>query len=762
MSSGTCSCGFDFKVLPGKVSLTPDSLQTKDSLVLNCPLCACPVELSLSLFKIVVLGAGVQATFRKWKRSGERPSGNFVNHGLLQLRFDRLSPIEPQELCFPAIPAFVSEDKSTRVPDLPVRPEFLECVDLVAWAKLHQSGKRAAIINGEYQAEVPLFGLEAPETVRIPLLIRRQTGGREERAFRDVNLRIWPNVNIPEWKYYLVGLAGSGPGADALLTGNWSANLRCVGGNGKWTDSLETRYRAGRALVGAVDGRPKWVSLAIGPASTNGAEQGEAMAGGLFMVPTPTGPKSQGEFQIGLDFGTSNTCVVAQSEVLPGGHEQMHLVPPCEEEQWNLYLVRGGAEEREHNGPDLWPSCVGFGDNQDLFASELLFPRPRTDTEQLAQLESIAGWRYGLEFGIPGANITPRYVEADYSVGDFKWQELLQSANPSFGRKIEHLQAKYLAAVLLNSFARMCVQYRVSPRNIEVLCSYPMSFEEGDWQTLSAAILLATNALKEQTGLEWTLRLGDDESTAAAANAGNPGAAVHVYLDMGGGSTDIAVRFERKPNNLETVYLSSVRYAGMTLLGAYAGSSQQTSCLASGATVDMLRRRVREARHINEVLGDGTLLAKRQEKVRGNRTLQFYGYLVEFVARTVAAGFLDQRFMIVNSAGEHVFPSELRVAVFLLGNGWRFYGSLAEDFTTSISGDIQKRVETLVGEEKGPYAEAILQRLAGTEMVLKGREAERGTAREGGCRHRTSQAREQRDEATGGASSQYPGLEHSD
>lgn len=698
-------CGFDLSHLPGEWKVQPAH---GSKIPLSCPLCGDALEVRLQSVGVLARGSGEKTEFLRWKLSATQAAGTTVALGAFKLRFSALGTIEPREICYPTMLALVSETGEQVVPSLPVRREFFDCVDLDRFAKLWHDGRRADIIGGEYKVQLPLRGHD--ELVEIRRAVKH--------VFRDVNLRIWPNWPpdrcLSEWKYYLVGLATCGPGGDALLGPAPRARMFARSAGSKdWGRPLNLAQRGNESVVGALDERPSWVGLEITDPGRAADDDAEALAGGFFFVPPAQATTTPGdELRVGLDFGTSNTCVAVKGlmisdDQLPG------LVPKVDERDWNLYLVRGGPELKTHKGPDLWPGPTGFGAKSDLFASELLFSRPRVDQNRF--IDSLESWRYGVDFGLPSAGVEPAFSESEFTLSDFKWQELL--AGSSFVRRLEWVQAHYLIAVLMNAYVRAVLGYRRgAARAVNVQWSHPISFNTQDLRTLQEATNLAQQALSRLTGLDWTFAIGADESVAAAANAGDPGANIAVYLDMGGGSTDVAVKIERRPGKWEDIYLTSVRYAGMSLLAAYQGQQKGESCLAGKTTLDVLRRRVREAPHLNTVLGDPTLFNKNQEAVTRNRTFHFYGYLTEYVARMLAAGFLDQRFKTADAAQNLEFPRALKIAFYFLGNGWRFHTWLAGNDQAGPGKDIWKRMMELITAERSEYADRIRAALKGARL----------------------------------------------
>jgi len=715
MSEFACSseCGFTLDQLSARA--TVDTIEDA-GLDISCPVCGSQLELRFASLGIVTRGKGPQTKYVRWNVGGAARASNRVEAGLFQLTFKSLGTIEPREICYPQVPAFQQEDGTVAVPTLPVQREFFDCVDTPRLEQMWKDGHRATVVGGEYHIDLPLYGLDDPFPIQLQLMTHRPSGERPKREFSGVSLRVWPNLPIAEWKHHLVGMSAVGEGSEYLLAPTPRVRLFTRGAEAEgWSRNSTSVQREGHAALVAADERPRWIDLEIGAEVKPFSDQDTLTGGGIFYVP-PSNQTAAGEIEIGLDFGTSNTCLAIKGEILPGSRDRNHLLPVAPEEEWSFFLVRGGPEARDHVGPDLWPSPVGFGRKDDLYPSELLFSRKRVAQSQA--LVNIDQWRYGLDFGTPPADVRPEFLEADYLLGDFKWTHMLQRIAPSFAQKTAKLQAQYLAGILMNSYARIAAKWEQYPSSVKVYYSYPMSYQESDLATLEEAEGMATAILQEATGLDWQLSRGHDESTAAAASGGDPGATVAVYLDMGGGSTDIAVKLERKPDKWETVWANSVQYAGMSLLDAYCGEDEHkvTCCLAGSTTVDVLRRRVREAINVSEVFGDSTLFDTAKLAVTRNRTTHFYGYVVEYIARLLAAGFLDQRFKLEDQEGDRRFPDKLVIAMYLLGNGWRFDGWLFPDFHQALVDTVFKRMMQLVMEEKGEYAEEIRSQLANTKV----------------------------------------------
>lgn len=712
MSDVSCSCGFPLESLDAVHRVEPSQGKPTSEVALSCPLCGTPIVVKLQTVGVLARERSGAIEFLRWKRPGATV-GNTVALGLFRLEFDNLGLIEPREVCHAAALAFRGEDGELRVPVLPVRREYFDCIDQSKLAALRERGQLGRLVGGEYIARLPLRGFEGEAVeIRIPLATIKSPGA-EDNAVLDVNVRLWPNLPTESWHHFLVGLSAVGPRATAVLGESRRLRLWSRGETVGFSRAASVQ-RGGESLVGSLAERPTWLSLELTRDGQADDPVADALAGGLMQVPAATARATADTIQMGLDFGTSNTCVAFSAQ----GQEKADLVPRVDETIWSLYLVRAGAEPSVHKGPDLWPSSVGFGRYQDLFPSEFLFLRKVDD--QAGQLGSIEDWSFGLDFGIPAAGVRPAFSEAEYVLGEFKWAEMIRGT--AFQSKIEWLQAQYIAGVLLCAYARWAVVHGKTPGTVRVKYAYPMAFEQGDLDTLRNAGDHAAKLLARWTGLQWSLDIRMNESEAAA-QGGDPRNRIQVFVDMGGGSTDIAVNV-RDFDILSTPYITSVRYAGAALLAAYEGSEPRTSCLAAGATGENLRRAIREAAQPADVIADPKLFDSDKERVRANRTQHFYGYVVELVARMIAAGVIERHFAGQDdNGGRREYNEDIGVSLFFLGNGWRLNATItASNFKQDLHARVKERVMALVKDvlvNGGTYGAALKDALKGRKLLIE-------------------------------------------
>lgn len=716
-------CSFDLSLLPVSLRIEAIDEGIKN---LSCPACGSSVVLRVDQHGVVVRGSKADTRYERWEDGAREQVSHQLSVGRrLRLVFTELGTRQVSSICYPKVPVFVDERGELVVPTLPVRTEELDCIDLERLDQLIASQELKLPSGGNYLYRLPLRGRDTLAEITIPTYTPEPGQPSKDNAFRGVNLRVWPNLDLDSWRYYLVGVAGSSDEGNQLVR-EQRLTVQVQGAEDAVWRPVDRVQRGGESRSLQLDQRPRWVAAELAdtsvPTSRGG---GRVLAGGLFYVPPARSPASDVQSSFGLDFGTSNTCVAVQG-FMSKGQAQPELLPDIAETAWNHYLVRGGPESTEQAGPELWPSPRGFGTRRDLFASELLFALPKRDLS--GRLADLASWRFGIDFGIPSAGAKPLYSEDEHILGDFKWSAMLRHHAAMFAPNVVDLQAHYLGAVLLLAYVRSAMgsSGRCS-RVANVLYSYPMAFDadnSSNMKTLQDSTAKAQEWLAKATGLHWTLSQGADESTAAARNVGNPGANILVYLDMGGGSTDIGVLFEDQPNHWRTVYLTSVAYAGMALLEGFVGPVQngvaRQSCLAGNVSLDTLRRRVRESSDAGQVLSDPQLFRTHFEGSVKRRTNHFYGYIIEYIARLLAAGFLDQRFRSTLPDGRRAFASgQLKIVLFFLGNGWRFASNTAQQVERLLEQQIHGRLLDLLQGEKGAYADDVRQQLGASGVQIQ-------------------------------------------
>lgn len=700
-------CEFDLVRVPMRLRFRASDQESKRTI--TCPICCGRATVDLAKFGVFHGKRDDADTYLMWQ--GPSLTAAKVIGGMyritpagargVELSFDRLHPLDPRTICHDH--ALVFETASGLQPvHLPVRREFFDCLDL-ARPGLDPS-KLVERDGSELRCRLPLKGIPTLWEHRVPLCLPTSGGGS---PLQGVNVRIWPRP-MHGWNRYLVGVSANTPEAEIQLAQGAIEARVLDAKNRQWTP-LASRQRGGAQCVASSTETPQWISIEWVPTD------GRIPAGGMLYSPPPdrTDPSAQ-QLDLGLDFGTSNTCVAYK-----GADGQPAPLPTLAEDELNLYLVRAKEESKQHAGPDLWPSGTGVGvPSRDLFPSEILLP---TRLEQTSvQQDAVRSWRFGVDFGTPAPSVvaTGTYRESDHTITEFKWRRSVMERYRQLNQEaVIELQAAYLEAVLLQSLARIRLKGPSNPSKVQVTYSFPLAFDDQERrQVLKAAMLRAARRLNASTDAVWEAPFeGPDESAAAASNA-TEDADLACYIDMGGGTTDIAIRWRPRQQGVlkeRMLFSTSVHFAGTALQEAFEGlrNDPSTSCLAQGGS-DELRRRVRETPRVSELRDNPQVFKSGAVSAIKARTFHFYVYVVEYVARMLAAAALDGLLTVEGSQDSQEYwdpapiasrspgkPTAYRVAVMFLGNGWGFMEFETANWREALRDLIRRRLRRILETE---------------------------------------------------------------
>jgi len=716
--SSTCeACKFDLATLRREYRIRDED--AKPTLRFNCPACGEPIRVDVGDFGAVALPRerGTGFDFFVWQAEGApnpQVRGRVLKtHDQLRLEFPELQPIGLGQALYPAVPVFRAAAGHELVfPDLPIRPEYFEVLSREAAEAPRQNGDSLAF-------RLHMKGVPGASSEVRRIFAPRQGSPSETNAFSGLYLSIWPNVSLPDWKYYLVHFGAWDSEADELFEKNRVrvrvyAPLRATDGAAannvyrRWFD-VGTQNLTGfdRDASNPNGGLSRVRACEHGPPEAVAIEfldeEGEVAAGGIFLVRFEEQSElSHEETSLGLDFGTSNTCAAIQGGMAVDGKCQP--IPlrwdTFDERRWSLELIPSGPARALLQRPDLLPPLQGFGRYHDVFPSELTLIASR---DELKGRLPVRDWKFGVHFGIPRPGISyardETFKEESYVVREFKWRDMLLQRSPTLANDAGLLQAHYLVGFLMSAYLRAALQQKLrsyAPA-VKVHWSYPLAFDGDDRRTLEGGIALAASLLSDYTGVKFVPGPSKDEARAISDLNQNADHAndVLVFVDLGGGSVDLAVKFKPSPSERQTKYVMSAHFAGADLIRAFAGNDekQASAQLTSNKSTEELLRRVRETNAAHTLLSDSTLFRSKEEAHRVQR--RFFGFLTEYVARTLAAGVLDQRFVVTTPAGLTRMPPTFRVAFFFVGNGWGFWDQSFDLLAT----DILKRAGELLREE---------------------------------------------------------------
>ncbi|MCB9609553.1 MAG: hypothetical protein H6716_23380 [Polyangiaceae bacterium] len=670
-------CHFDLSELP--TSLPVDAHVAEHGRQIGCPLCGQPNNFKPSEHGVFLRESadGVRR-IHVWDL-GIGPSLKLRDGGLT-LAVDAPATIRPDDVVPSSVLSFRNEEGNVVLPFLAAHPKFLDCIDL---ERSQQGGPTVRRVDAR-TASITLYLKGVPDravTLQRPILTN-PWDATKDATFENVNVRMWPPP-MPRRRRYLFGVSDAGGGA---AVGSGRVHVGVVVGNETLVRYSTSTQDGGHVRTGAVSsGLPRWIQVEY-------RDRDQLVGASAFLVQDPSAP-DQGARSFGLDFGTSNTCVAFKAEREPS------QLPIVAEKDFSYYAVLGGEERRELDGTTLWPRPKGFGAQAngrgaDLLATELWF---ESRVDLAARLEQPEKLVYGLDYGLGYVSVVPseagEKVIRSVTVTGFKW---LESTPVDLQQCVTQLQRLYVAAFLDWATVRVALGDATSAaQSYDVSYCVPLAFDDGSSTRFDEAVKAACSDLTSATGSAWKEMRSDLDEGRAAAQIDQNQSEMTVIADMGGGTTDIAALFHPVVRGVskDLLYNTSIRYAGETLIGAY------QSVLLRGDTL-ALRRAIRESSDIRVLFKRADLFSAAQSDTRDVRTREFYGYVLELVARMIAATLIEGHAVV-----DGRFLSPMRVRVLPLGNGWAMAGTLGKDSLDMIALAVESRVRALL--EATPEAQQV-------------------------------------------------------
>lgn len=686
-------CGLNFQELALRLDVR--SLIIDDQAVrLHCPACGRPNSLDLRSLNILHRGD----RFYRWRAApGAVMRGEYVvEFGRLALAFpeDRVEALTLERMCYPSVPVFRNQDGSWSYPRLPVRKEFVDFIDMTR--------TRLPDVNVErrlYRIELAFRGLDLVERVERPLLTPKSGGPVWEGA----HLIFWPDIPYVPWRHYFVRF-GFAPERADMYRGDrevWVYARALEPRENPQVSWVRLKTLPSGAQVASLMSRPDWLALEwVSPTL------GEVVGGGLWQVePSTVRDYPNVTLTVAVDFGTSNTYMAYQIEP-----ERTRF--PLELRDCSRYLIAGSQVPAVLNSPEPWFPAKGFNPAGATLPSEIV------TVESLERLRggqsALESWKPIEDYGILGAGVKVEYPDRNHTIAEFKWQE---TVSPDFLRgQYQQLQAKYLYLLLLIALANLARQDRVGRNTLETRFSYPLSFSEDMKEAFQKVLNRVQESLKESTGLPVLCTLSLDEARAASYSIGQLSPQYHAYLfvDVGGGSADVSLMIYSESREA-FVTIDSVRYAGGALVSAFS----RGGCLQTGITADEFRRYIRETGNLTELQRMGTVFDERRRPIVVRKTEYFYGYLREYLARILAAHFVNGEWQQYREEAEVQHIDSYRIALYPLGNGWGFGALLSPKYIDWLAKELKQRTEGILQEVLGtrrgdyPRLEIVPQPLPG-------------------------------------------------
>ena len=693
------NCNFDISNSGLKISLDSLTKSGDDSnpiYNLRCPICN-----QINIIPIDQLGILYQkkgeieaGTFIRWIGSEQdRPHADKADQVKIGKNFvlaiSNLHNKLPNEISYPAIPVFAQKGgKPPRIPDIPIRKEFFRCIDAKALASLDKGAKPVPILEGgNYKIMgVPLQGLDAKIATNyvVPIMSSRinQMYNQAGSMFEGIELSYWPKIDYKEWNRFFIRLTANHESAVDFFNVNRQVKLFILNPEGQWDEAKKEKDE--NLLLWMTEQRPQWLAIEFYAPGSNPDLPSSVIGGGIFKFPEPAGThtyEGSGTETIAIDFGTSNTCMAYKDS--NGRTKYVNI------KNINDSIIEGMEQDVNSFKINTWPLTKGFGAEKSFIPSELVTRKPLNELIARGNFES---WATVMDFGIPQSDFTSDLSSEDHSIYEFKW--ITPTRGPLYQDKnVGIVQQKYLEYVLMMAIAQMA-QSNAMKDSLTIRYSYPLAFKKEDRETLDNAFNNASKTLKKIAGLaEVIAKAGPNEASAAGALAGTALTGEMLFVDVGGGSTDIAYLARQSNITADLIYLTSVHFAGTALVNAISNE-----CLTPGCTKEKLRRRIRDSRNVSEVLHSPDVVDTSSEDQIIRRIETFYSTLKEYIARLIAA-----RLIVAKEEERKSFQNGFNLSIYFLGNGWGFGSFIKDGYNKSFAKNLTTRVKSILSEFDQSY-----------------------------------------------------------
>jgi len=487
------------------------------------------------------------------------------------------------------------------------------------------------------------------DTVSIRALVTKSDAG----GVTGSALMVWPNFKRPAWahahkqyaawKDYFVYFASQD--SNIKLT-----SLRIVGNEPEMSANFTDLTRP----MGSLDFPPEYIEIKGESVRAMGNAE-EFCACFCVKLNTCEITRSTMEpLRLSVDFGTSNTCfyyLVRTATVKD--------VKPLKLNDHTHVLI--GGLELESSLAHTWMPRFK---EQTLIPSELVF---RLEPETI--FKSSDPIRPIVDYNIPP--LKWRAGEQTRITTGFKWQQATEPDKVA----LYHLQLQkmFLEMVFRLVLAELASRSdllggsSVHSSEIELTITYPLSMSEAKFQNLRNSFESAARAIAQTTGINLIIAAYVDESRAGEQGTYASGPGQKIYVDIGGGTTDVSVVREAPPDGKRIpLIVDSLRYAGNDFLAVLASDSKRGG-LSDRSLVELQRRIRAEESVLNDPATFGNTTPRLEEAQKALD--RFIEGLIQYMARMIAYKMNGDGIR----RGRHVAAeAEEKLTVYLLGNGWRF------------------------------------------------------------------------------------------
>ena len=391
--------------------------------------------------------------------------------------------------------------------------------------------------------------------------------------------------------------------------------------------------------------------------------------------------------QLGIDFGTSHT--VGALSVGDARADQIKLEPELDPDSRHA-LSMHVSENWEHvTAPasdlgllnqSVWmPTYVSDGNEnlRSLLPTELLTIEKR---EALAR-KPIGSWVPMVDFVVPPVGIS-REDFVDHVVANFKWD----TAKAFRGHEMK-LRKVYLDRIVEMFAAEALTRYGRPDRAIDCTFTYPLRTSSDDVEGYQKMLRDVTKHASASLGCR--LQLKDDVGIFDESHATRVGTdrfgEVCLVGDLGGGTLDLIISAKGRPGLDFEEAVDSVKIGGTLLLRTLA--DELGSTMPDGWAKDPDERATQlvawmrtlgSRRLFGPNDGAGPVIGElglhgfdtsRRAKPGRDLIHRYFHLVSEYMARSLAAYLAEHWYLKV----EEKDWEELRILVYLRGNGWRLW-----------------------------------------------------------------------------------------
>lgn len=476
-------------------------------------------------------------------------------------------------------------------------------------------------------------------------------------------LKVWPRFKRDRWRDYFVYFATTDP----LVA---TTQIRIVG------KPDEVKIVPGSTPRDKLPFAPSFIEISARVKNTLGV--GKPCSASFEVGLTELKTSAEGQpCLLSVDFGTSSTCFSYSSlgeaaHSLDLSDKTLTLIPGLQIEKFLAHTWL----------PEL--------DKEKLLPTELLFyvPPERAFSEKKTFAAIV-------DYTIPPNRW--RTDEEKQIVTGFKW---LHAVKPvPVKQHYQSFQQMYLELVLKLAVAELAEitqgNTSIDPFHIDMVVTYPLAMLEADFQKLLDSYAAVQARVAESTGIILEERATVDESRAGQYATQPTGGRDFVFLDVGGGTTDMAV-VEISAFGRETKFVDSIQYAGNDYLEAIAADTLDNN-ISRASLIELERRiRVKDDNVLNDLSTFKSMAHLRNQAIQALE--RFLDGLVEYLARTLVIQHAKD-----NGENAQARPSD----IYLLGNGWRYVSMLVTNNNTIGVADITIQVRDWISERLRKRLEAL-------------------------------------------------------